>query len=263
MNPVEDALIRRLDARHAFAKVLRGQTPRNRRILVEYWRRGSTFQEIGQKLRLSTARVGQIHAVGFDHVREALKQRTLSATSLRGAPPGFDKAAFFDHMRWLIRRREEAKRDEWRKELWVMSRFVKMATPEPPRPRPSVAPPPAPPPSLPPLVQHLGWSISWPVYVPTQNIEPWFDPRHTPTADDLREITKYAVGYYAAALRVPHPGLEPPRKVLFSFECAREADIIAGGLYQRRKDFPVAQARFTGIRVTLVGVNVMFEIGFE
>jgi hypothetical protein len=150
VNPVEDALIERIDARRAFATALGKQSERNRSILIDRWRSGCTFREIGIRHGVSCERVRQICTRGFRDVDRALRQPALAPTLAR-PPPGFDKAAFLDHMRGVILRKKEAEEyaERCRKEaeeyasthifkmdVAAMDRFMELATPPKPKPPP-------------------------------------------------------------------------------------------------------------------------------
>jgi hypothetical protein len=108
VNEVEDALIRRLDVRHAIATKL---TPRQRDIVRLYYR-GCTGDEVGAAHNIGRARAHQIYCRA---------ERTLNYALVESRPPRepvaeikqrFDRAAFLDHMRFLIRQREQRKARE-------------------------------------------------------------------------------------------------------------------------------------------------------
>lgn len=192
MNAVEDALIRRLDARRAIAKALGRQSERNQAILVDAWRSGWTYREIGDRLGLSTTRIMQICERGFRDAQRALTEKRrpeaarhrsrASAPVCRALPPAFDKAAFLEHMQRLIALRDyereterlrreadrvAAKERQWQRELRAMAHFVEMATPPPPRRPPPPAPASQPSPwPLPPVSLPVQYTVSAPLRPP-------------------------------------------------------------------------------------------------
>jgi hypothetical protein len=138
VNSVEDALIRRIDARRAIASGLQGRQ-RARSIFRGYWLGGHTLKELGEQHSLSPERVRQIAFKALERVQTKLRippQRI----SLAEVKASFDRAAFLRHMRLLIVRREqervEAKEREWQREMQVMGHFLDMATPKAPPPPP-------------------------------------------------------------------------------------------------------------------------------
>lgn len=107
------------------------------------------------------------------------------------------------------------------------------------------------------------WTIQshWPGKT---NVEPWFDPRRTPTQDDIREITKYAASYFAAALRVDIPRIyDPTGEPQVTIECARDADAIAGVLYQLATNHRAQIPGFSGMRVTSTEDGKSVRIAIE
>jgi hypothetical protein len=118
----EDRLVRRIAAREALA----GITPRQRTALAAVYHDGCTLDEAGQRLGVTRERVRQLTFRGIERAQARLR-RPMSPTLapvLRAAPEGFDRAAFLDHMRLLIRLRENKVKDLYRREQATLRSFL-------------------------------------------------------------------------------------------------------------------------------------------
>jgi len=98
----ERQLIDRIAIREAAATL----TPRLRRVMAQYYHRGETLDEIGQRENVGKERVRQLLEKGESRIRarlegpQIIKAAPLQTTA-QAFPPGFDKAAFIAHMRGL------------------------------------------------------------------------------------------------------------------------------------------------------------------
>jgi hypothetical protein len=249
LNDYEERLVERIDARRLIRDRL---TPRQRRILTRYYRYDETLQHAAQKEGISTARAGQLVAKALERLRAPAPARSPQAPL-----PGFDTVAFLGHMRGLIAKREEEAREQqardeakaryWRKtERYALDAIMRNEEAaglfDPPPPQKAKQQPPLPPP---------GSATIWPPpppFVPrppeTPRVEPWFDPTHTPTLEDLRHIAHYTLGYFEAVRRghsgqrnLPD-GLSDCGERVSRIECLRDADTLCTALNKESVQMP-------------------------
>jgi hypothetical protein len=98
----EQRLIDRIAIREAAATL----TPRLRRVMVGYYHRGETLEEIGNREGCHKERIRQLLQKAERKMCAAVASPKIKAghqlqTTARTPPPGFDKAAFLAHMRGL------------------------------------------------------------------------------------------------------------------------------------------------------------------
>jgi hypothetical protein len=98
----ERQVIDRIAIREAAATL----TPRLRRVMAQYYHRGETLEEIGQRENVGRERIRQLLEKGERRMRVALAGPKITKaaqlqTTATTPPPGFDKAAFLAHMRGL------------------------------------------------------------------------------------------------------------------------------------------------------------------
>ena len=206
--------------------------------------------------------------VGTDDAYAASSDDGWGAFCKRHGTYGFDwtweKWVEDERARHVAEQAAEARREARRREARIAAKLtadqawwesqLRPATPKPPPPSKQE------PLRLPPL-PILHW-----IDGPAQNVEPWFDPEHVLTQEEHRELSRYAINYFAAALRVPVPtilDMDLPVKHRFNRECARDADAIAGTLYPIALNYSAAWGRFVGMRVALWGKDqVLLEVCF-
>jgi len=98
----EQRLIDRIAIREAAATL----TPRLRRVMAQYYHRGETLEEIGNRENVGKERIRQLLEKGERRMRVALAGPKITTvpplqTTAQTFPPGFDKVAFLAHMRGL------------------------------------------------------------------------------------------------------------------------------------------------------------------
>jgi hypothetical protein len=133
VNDIEDALIRRIDARQAIAAALADKGGRDRGIISGYWRDDLSGTEIARKYGVSRSRVHQIADKFLQRARQAIAAPPHPPR--RDIEARFDRAAFLRHMRGLIERRQNAEAREFEQNCSalqsMLARERKRAAPTP------------------------------------------------------------------------------------------------------------------------------------
>lgn len=136
MNETEDRLLRRIDARRAIARL----TPRQRDVLVGRVRYQQTYHRIADDLNISHVRVSQLYDRAL-----IMARRVITAQPVRSpakVPHGFDRAAFIEHMRGCVARRDLARSRQFELDVAELARLVRREQEEkasPPLPDAAVA----------------------------------------------------------------------------------------------------------------------------
>ena len=121
MNDTEDRLLARIDVRRALATVL---TPRQREVVRRVSRLGQTYREAGLDLRISPERVRQLYFKAELLLRRRLRRPPAKLAPVGTPPPGFDRAAFLEHMRGVIARRKAEADAEFERDAAELARMV-------------------------------------------------------------------------------------------------------------------------------------------
>jgi hypothetical protein len=289
----EERLVDRIALKEAIAARL---TPRERRVLSRYTRYGETYREIGKHEGRSVERIRQIHQHSIRKLIYPLRiegrterKPQPQQTTRNTPPPGFDKAAFLRHMRWLIAKREEharyqCARDEeearnWRKrERDALDRIMrneeKQGLFDPPPP-----PEPKPPPWT--IKQALEY-VNGPYH--TVHNSPSYAPPPLPTQAALRDMAELALEYLLQSHSSYFAGLPQLGKWCTSVVFTRDGGQVSEAVnsivralpaHARLSSYPVpiedgtlgahATTPYASLRVTVTpdGLKLRFDVTWD